>query len=71
MSENIYLIANVSLSGFGTAPVFGSTSPTAASTSPSKVFGSNTFETLGAQQGGLSFGSLAQTTESQKPAFAG
>ncbi|XP_001605944.1 nuclear pore complex protein Nup214 [Nasonia vitripennis] len=59
--------------GFGNPSGFGSTSPLGASTSPSKVFGSSTFEALGAQSGGLSFGSLAQKTpEPQKPqAFQG
>lgn len=47
-------------------------SPALASTSPSKVFGSSTFETLGAQTGGLSFGSLAQKTpEKPQQAFQG
>ncbi|XP_058804767.1 nuclear pore complex protein Nup214-like [Phymastichus coffea] len=48
--------------GFGRTPVFGSTSPSATS---------NTFAELGAQQGGLSFGSLAQNTDTQKPSFTG
>ncbi|XP_014214367.1 nuclear pore complex protein Nup214 [Copidosoma floridanum] len=58
--------------GFGSPSTFGATSAV-GSTSPNKVFGSSTFEALGSQSDGLSFGSLAQkTTEQQKPqAFQG
>ena len=59
------------ISAFGNVPVLGASSP--LGNNANKVFGSNTFETLGAQTGGLSFGSLAQkTTEPDKPqAFQG
>jgi hypothetical protein len=52
---------------FGSPSLLGTGSPVAG-TSPNKVFGSSTFEALGAQSGGLSFDSLAQKTPgSEKP----
>lgn len=60
-------IIEIFLAAFGSPSMMGSTSPSAlGGTSPTNAFNS-TFEALGSQTGGLSFGSLAQKTPEPKP----
>ncbi|XP_033227685.1 nuclear pore complex protein Nup214-like isoform X2 [Belonocnema kinseyi] len=56
--------------GFGSPPMMGASPPPIGSSPMQKVFGgssgSNTFETLATQSGGLSFSSLAQSSPEQQ-----
>ncbi|XP_047362065.1 nuclear pore complex protein Nup214-like [Vespa velutina] len=66
---------STSQGGFGSPPSIGG-SPSPLGNTMSTVFGnttgSNTFESLASQSGGLTFGSLAQkTSEPEKPVFSG